>query len=208
MEIDFSTINPSERYFAMVQSIIPRPIAWVLTVNENKSYNLAPYSFFTGICSDPALVIISAGKKINEINKGDLKDTRLNILERKKFVIHIAGTRHLDVLNHSAKELSYGESEVEWLDLNTTSFADFELPRLSDCDIALGCSLYRIDEVGNNAQAVIYGEIEKFYVNDELASVNDRGRLVIEAAKVDPLARLGGSDYSGLGKPLRAERPK
>ena len=208
MEINFSDITPSERYFAMVQSIIPRPIAWVLSDNGNQSFNLAPYSFFTGICSDPALVIISAGRKISDELKGELKDTRLNIIERDFFVIHIAGTKHLEVLNQSAQELPHGESEVTRLGLETSRFENFPLPRLSDCDLALGCSLYRMDEVGNQAQAVIYGEIQVMYVSDDIAQVNERDRLVVDAVKLDPLSRLGGGDYSGLGKALRVERPK
>ena len=66
MILDFNQLAPSQRYFAMVQTIIPRPIAWVLTDNgdarehQPRTLNLAPFSFFTGICSDPPLLMISA----------------------------------------------------------------------------------------------------------------------------------------------------
>ena len=93
----------------MVQTIIPRPIAWVLTRNDSKKrckqdpvevknnevlevsneridqddFNLAPYSFFTGICSDPPLVMISAGKKPSGADAHGL------VVEEEKVAINI-----------------------------------------------------------------------------------------------------------------------
>ena len=74
MIIQFADLKPLQRYHMMTQTIIPRPIAWVLTENDNGSSNLAPFSYFTALCSDPALVVLSIGKKPD----GSLKDTRHN----------------------------------------------------------------------------------------------------------------------------------
>jgi len=203
MFIDFKTISANQCYGTMVQTIVPRPIAWVLTANGDGSHNLAPYSFFTGICSDPPLLMISAGKK----DAAEEKDTRLNIRERNDFVVHIASTRHLESLNKSAATLPHGESEVELAGLELSKIDGFSLPRISDCDIAIACSLYRIDEIGAVPQAVIYGEIQSVTINDDLIIPNDKGRLHIDAKKLDPLTRLGGNFYASLGDILSAERP-
>lgn len=208
MILNFADLSPTQRYFAMVQSIIPRPIAWVLSDNgAPASYNLAPYSFFTGVCSDPPLLMISAGLKRGGAEDGQAKDTRRNVLERKQFVVHIASTAQIDAVNRSAETLPHGTSEISQLGLETRPFDDFPLPRLSACGIALACTLYRIDEIGSAPQAVIYGEIVKAYVADELVQPGDSQRLVLDSQRIDPLARLGGEYYSALGQRLRAERP-
>ena len=84
----------------------------------------------------------------------------------------------------------------------------FSLPRIATCDIAMACKLHRIDEVGNVPQLVIYGEILSLYVNDDLIVPNDKGRLQIDTEALDPLSRLGGSNYSSMGEVLKADRPK
>lgn len=208
MYLDFKSITPTERYFAMTQSVIPRPIAWILSDNGNESYNLAPYSFFTAICSDPPLVLFSAGKKPSGPDQGLPKDSRKNIEERKSFVIHIANTQSLDALNESAATLVHGDSEISRQGLDIEAFDGFELPRLKECDIAMACTLYRIDEVGNTPQSVIYGEVQSLYVNDRVIDTARSDRLIIDPMKVNPLSRLGGNNYAQLGELLSAARPK
>lgn len=208
MQFDLSQMTPTERYFAMTQVVVPRPIAWVLSDNgEPGSYNLAPYSFFTAICSDPPILMISGGKKTTGDEVGREKDTVVNIRERERFVVHIANTGSLDVLNASAATLNHGDSEVTALGLETTEFKDFSLPRLNQCPVALGCKLHRIDEIGNAPQMVIFGEIEMMYVADDTIKTLEP-RLEIDSHKLDPLARLGGANYAGLGEALQAKRPK
>lgn len=204
MLLDFSNMTPNQCYGAMTQVIIPRPIAWVLTDNGDASFNVAPYSFFTGICSDPPLLMLSAGKKDAELEK----DTRLNIRERKNFVVHIPSTRHIDQVNASSATLPHGESEVDLAKLELTEFVGFGLPRIASCDIAIACTLFRLDEIGNVPQAVIYGEIHSIMVNDDLIVANQKGRFELNSSKLDPLSRLGGSAYSALGEALSAQRPK
>ena len=192
----------------MVQTIIPRPIAWVLSDSGDGRLNLAPYSFFSGVCSDPPLIMLSAGKKPEGKEKGQEKDTRMNIRERKHFVVHIPMADMLADVNDSAATLDHGVSEVESLQLDTVPFDGFALPRLAHCKVAMACELYRLDEIGHKKQAVIYGEVKHLYLDDEIVEVNDKQRLVVDPHGVDPLARLGGSYYAGLGDLLSAKRPK
>ena len=204
MQVNFKDLSPNQRYGAMVQAIVPRPIAWVLSDNGEDSFNVAPFSFFTGICSDPPLLMLSIGKKDPSVEK----DTRVNIRERDNFVVHIAGSRHLEQVNVTSASLAHGDSEVEVANLELTEFDGFALPRIANCDIAMACKLHRIDEIGNVPQAVIYGEIISLFVADHLLVANDKGRLQIDALALDPLARLGGSNYSSVGEILTANRPK
>ncbi|MBB3047551.1 flavin reductase (DIM6/NTAB) family NADH-FMN oxidoreductase RutF [Litorivivens lipolytica] len=201
MLIDLQDLSPNRIYFTMIQTLIPRPVAWVLSDNGDDSLNLAPFSYFSGVCSKPPLVMLSIGKKPD----GDIKDTRLNILERKHFVVHIAHREMMEQVTQSSMVLPHGESELAASGLQTTPFGDFALPRISDCRVAYACELYEHHEIG--AQAIIYGLVKQIYLSDDIARETD-GRLQVDAKALDPIARLGGDDYSLIGDIRTIPRPK
>lgn len=204
MKLDFKTLSPNQCYGAMIQTIVPRPIAWVLSDNGDGSFNVAPFSFFTGICSDPPLLMLSVGKK----DEAEEKDTRVNIRERRNFVLHIASTRHIDQVNKTSATLAHGESEIDVANLELISIDGFPLPRIVGCDVAFACELYRIDEIGSVPQAVIYGEIQSIIVDDKLIVPHPKGYFQVDSTILDPLSRLGGNNYGSLGGVLVANRPK
>jgi flavin reductase (DIM6/NTAB) family NADH-FMN oxidoreductase RutF len=188
----------------MTQVVIPRPIAWVLTDNGDHRFNLAPYSYFNAVCSEPPLILISAGKKPD----GSFKDTRLNIEERKHFVVHIAHRELAEPMTQTSRTLPHGESELDWVNLKLAEFTGFSLPRLADCRIAMACELYEIKEVGSLPQSLIFGKVKSVYLDDSVWEEDAKGRLKIHADRVDPIGRLGGSEYVTFGRILRIPRPK
>ncbi len=202
MIIDFQNEQPLTRYHLMTQTIIPRPIAWVLSENDDNTLNLAPFSFFNAICSDPPLVVMSIGKKPN----GDLKDTRRNLMSGRDFVVHIPSREHAEVVNFSAATLDYGDSEVQASNLVLEDFAGCSVPRLRDCHVAYHCRFYELHELGPNQQGIVYAEIKQLYINDTVGQhVGDR--YIIDASKLDPLLRLGGASYAALGEVFNIKRP-
>jgi len=203
MQLDLSDFSSSERYHLMTQTIIPRPIAWALTDSGNSSYNLAPFSYFTAVSSQPALLMLSIGKKGN----GENKDTLTNILNNKKMVIHIASNEQAELVTQTAKTLAHGESEIVYSGLTTTDFEGFSLPRLSDCDVAFGCELYEVKQLGGAQQALVFVEIKQLYINDRVVSKDAKERLKIDASKISPLARLGGGEYAAIADPFTLQRP-
>jgi len=207
MLVNMDELNGTEAYHLMTQSIIPRPVAWVLTENEGavnsvNNYNLAPFSFFTAVCSNPPIIMFSVGKKPS----GEVKDTRRNIERTKRFVLHIAGTDLAQPMTETSRTLDYGESEIERVDLNLTNDWDQALPRVAECEVAMLCELYEMQEIGNNAQGLVFGEIKQVYLSDQVASTEPR--LQIDASKLDPIARLGASEYAALGKVFTIPRPE
>ena len=202
MHIDFKKLSAAQTYFTLIQTVIPRPIAWVLTENESKDYNVAPFSYFTAVSSDPALLMFSIGKK----KDSDMKDTLRNIRDRNQFVIHIADINLADQVNQSAKALPYGESELNAIGLETTMIDNFPIPRISKAKVAFACSLYDIKEIGNTPMSMVFAEIEHAVINDEIITENDN-RYMIESEKLNPLSRLGGNDYAELAKPFTLSRP-
>ncbi|QUM88718.1 flavin reductase family protein [Moritella sp. 36] len=204
MQLNFSDFSANQGYHLMTQTIIPRPIAWVLTDSGDASYNLAPFSYFTAVSSKPALLMISVGEKPN----GDNKDTLTNILKNKKMVIHIASDDQADIVTQTAATLAHGESELANAGLTTTAFDDFSLPRLTQCDIAYGCELYEIKEIGDAPQTLIFVEVKQLYINDTVVSKDAKERLNIAADKMKPLARLGGGEYASITAPFSIQRPE
>jgi len=203
MLLDFSDLETSERYHLMTQTIIPRPIAWVLTDSGSENYNLAPFSYFTALSTEPALLMISVTKKPN----GDVKDTLSNVLKNKKMVIHIASDEQAELVTKTAATLDHGESELTDTDLTTVAFEGFDLPRLAECNIAYGCELYDIKEIGDAPQTLIFVEVKQLYINDKVLNTDNPDRIKVSADKVKPLARLGGGEYASLKKPFSLKRP-
>ena len=203
MNIEMSTLAPSQVYHLLTQTIIPRPIAWVLTESGSENYNLAPFSYFTAISSQPPLLMFSVGSKPN----GEIKDTVRNVLETGQMVIHIANVDFAEAVAQSAATLPHGESEVEASNLELCPMEEFELPRVKDCPIAFGCKLYEIKEIGDSPQHLVFAEIEHVYIDPKMIVDRD-DRLHIDTMKVNPLCRLGGNKYAVLEKTFSVARPK
>ena len=205
MYIDMSTLSPGRVYLTMIQTLIPRPIAWVLSENEDATYNLAPFSYFNAVCSDPPLIMFSVSKQ----QDGRDKDTRANIEARGEFVIHIAHREMANDVTQSSATLAPGESEVSAQGLDLAEFENFSLPRLRDVRIAYACKLDRVLEVGNNnQQGLIFGEVQYLYADDGVLGEDAKGRSIFAAEKIDPIGRLGGGEYTTFGDKFFIPRPQ
>ena len=204
MILDLSELKPAQVYFHMIQTLIPRPIAWVLSEIEQDKYNLAPFSYFNAVCSDPPLIMLSVGKKPD----GSFKDTRVNIEQRKDFVVHIAHREVLDELNRSSATLAANVSELDQLGIETTAFEGSRLPRIRACKIAYACECYQIHELGSTPQSIIYGNVKHIFIDDEIISSNEKGRLKVHADRLEPISRLGANEYMSFGEVISLARPK
>lgn len=203
MLLNFKELEPLEIYRSMIQTIIPRPVAWILSENETGSFNLAPFSFFNAVCSNPPMVMVSIGKK----RDGTLKDTRSNLLRTKDCVIHIAAATDAKAVTASSLPYEYGESEVELGDHQVTLDPSFgRLPKLKGAKVAMACTLERQLEIGPRKQGLILLCIDSLHIDDSLVSSKD-GSLIVDAMGLNPLARLGGDDYGTLGQVMTVDRP-
>jgi len=201
MLVDLTDASPRRAYHTMIQTIVPRPIAWVLSDNGDGGYNLAPFSYFNGVSSDPPLLMISVGRKAD----GSPKDTWRNIDERSHFVVHVANRELLQPIVDSSAPLPHGESELDMLGMATTPVAPFRLPRLVGPCVAMFCQRFAIHAIGDPGQGLILGRIQAVWLDDSIATEHD-GRLTVDATKLDPLARLGGNDYALFGS-IQSAKP-
>ena len=210
MYIDLQSLSAASCYHLMTQSLLPRPIAWVLTANQpgeagQPSYNLAPFSYFNAVCSDPPLVMLSVGHK----SPGEPKDTRRNLVQGGELVIHLPSVEQARDVTASAASLAYGESELECLQAGElVEFPGCPLPRLDAAPLAFHARLHEVHYLGPARQAVIYAELLQVYVRDDAITEDKaRGRYRIDAEKINPLARLGGAEYASLGRLFTVKKP-
>lgn len=205
MLINLSELNTPNVYFTMTQTVLPRPIAWVLSENHDNTLNLAPFSYFNAVCSDPPLVMISIGLQ----DDGSYKDTLRNVMERPELVIHIASSNQLDDLNLSSATLPPGVSEVAAGNLELTDVENHRLPRLANCKVAFMSSVHKIDRIGtHDQQHLVFAQIESIYISDDCVQYDEKNRLAILAEQIRPLSRLGANYYSSFGEMLFARRPR
>ncbi len=202
MQIDCKQISSDQLYFILIQLVIPRPIAWVLSDNGNATYNLAPFSFFNAIASNPPVLMLSVGWK----DESTRKDTWVNIKERSHFVVHIPSVEQVHEVSNSSAVLPHGVSEVDQNHIALEKLEGWPLPKVKGAKVAFMCETYAIHEIGDDPQGLILGRINHIIV-DDIAVSQDRGRTVIDPALINPLARLGGNHYASLGEILTVKRP-
>jgi flavin reductase (DIM6/NTAB) family NADH-FMN oxidoreductase RutF len=194
--LDARDLDPEESYKLMTGVVVPRPIAWVCSANAQSLLNLAPFSAFTFVSNMPVMLGINIGRKA-----GLRKDTAQNIMATREYVVHIANRALAEPLHASAEELPSDVSEVERLGLRTVPSTHVGVPRLELAPVAMECRLHSITPYGDTGAEFFVGEVLCWHVRDGLLR---NGK--IDAWALDPLCRLGGPNYAGLGERI-ALRP-
>ncbi|WP_158589006.1 flavin reductase family protein [Alginatibacterium sediminis] len=203
MIIDLNSLSTNESYHLLTQVIVPRPIAWVLTENQDsESYNLAPFSFFNAVCSDPPLIMLSIGQRPD----GRQKDTLDNIQRSKKVTIHIPSVEHAAEVTESSRSREPNDSEINAQNIKLVDFEGFALPRIENSKIALAGELHLHQTIGRQQQNLVFIELKTAYLESSIVSKSDQ-RLKVDHLGLDPLGRLGGSDYWVNGHSLTIKRP-
>ena len=195
MDIDPASLPPAEAHRLLISCVAPRPIAFVSTVSREGATNLAPFSFFNGVCSDPPVVSIAVATK----RDGSKKDTWRNIEETGEYVINVVTPELMDAVIIGARELPHGESELDLSGEASLPSVRVKPPRLARSPVQMECSLLRIVEVEETA--LILGRILLYHVQDE----------VLREGRVDParlifVGRMGGELYCRTTD--RFERPR
>ena len=193
MEITPGNLEWKDAYKLLVGSILPRPIAFVTTIDENGVANAAPFSFFTAICADPMLICFSPMRRGTD---GKKKDTLANIEATKEFVINIVSEEWTEKMNRCATEYSADIDELERAGLTKELSQTVKPPRVKESKVHLECSLYQVLHFGEQAGAgsLVIGKVEHVHVADELY---ENGR--IDSMNLKPVGRMAGQMYT---KPL------
>lgn len=201
-EIDPRNLAERENYKFLIGSVLPRPIAFVSSQSERGILNLAPFSFFNVVSSDPPRISLAIQRRA-----GEMKDTVRNILANKHFAVHIVSENILHAVNQTAATLDYEKSELDLTNFSLVENTVIDVPSIKEAKIRYECVLdqaltFKNDE-GLITTDLIIGEIVKFHIADDLY---EDGR--IDTRGLNPMSRLAGSDYGAIGGIKTIERPK
>lgn len=179
MHIDPAQQRTIDNYKLLTNLVVPRPIAWVTSINEAGMVNLAPYSFFNAVGSDPLYLVISIGNN----DAGELKDTGKNILSNREFVVNMVTEDLFEAMNVSAADFPPDQSEIDAAGLETAASIHVKVPRVARAQASMECKLHDTQRLGANL--LVIGEVVMFHVADQLVGP----RLHIN--DFAPLGRLG-----------------
>jgi flavin reductase (DIM6/NTAB) family NADH-FMN oxidoreductase RutF len=202
VDIDPKTLSHQENYKLIIGSIVPRPIAFVSTQSEEGILNLAPFSFFNGVCSNPPTVMFSMMRRGTD---GAKKDTLINIEKTGEFVVNVVTEEIVKPMNQTAAEYPSGVDEFKESGLTPLSSVIIKPPRVLESPINLECKLNQIVQIGDGSVGsgcIVIGTVVYFHVRED---VYDNGHIITE--KLKPVARLAGSNYSPVRDIFDLPRP-
>lgn len=191
------TLHPADHevralYFLLNSLVVPRPIAWVSTRAADGTRNLAPHSYFTVAASDPpSLAFTSIGDK----------DTVRNVRATGDFVVHVADHRLVERMNVTAADAPADVSEFELAGVTPVAASQVASAIVAEAPVAMECTLDRVVEVGNGR--LVIGRVEAFHIAERLW--DERGR--VDPARLDAVARMGGSTYATTRDRFELRRP-
>lgn len=199
MEIDPIKLEPRHAHDLLTSAIIPRPIAWVSTINKDGQANLAPFSFFTGVSWSPPILAFSVVNRSN----GTIKDTVINIQKVPEFVVNIVSVDLLSIMESSAKPIPYGTDEFSIAGIHWLPSQKIKPYRIQESKITFECTLERIVTVseGPDAGNLILGRIQLVHVREGLLK-NDRE---VDWFELDVLGRLSGNRYCAVRSVIESE---
>lgn len=200
--IDPKTNTERDNYKLLIGSIIPRPIAFVTTMNDSQIVNAAPFSYFNIVTANPPMISLSVQRKENDI----LKDTTRNILANQEFVVHMVDEDNVEEVNKTAANLPSDESELDHTNFTQVKSTKVAVPGIKEAKVRMECVLEQVIPLGgmdNNGTDLIIGRVVAFHIDD---NIYYDGK--IDPEKLAPTSRLAGQSYATLGTIFEHIRPK
>ncbi|MEB6197412.1 flavin reductase family protein [Mammaliicoccus sciuri] len=199
-EIRPEVLSQKENYKLLIGSIIPRPIALVTTESDDNVLNIAPFSFFNVVSSDPPILSIA----VQRVN-GEMKDTARNIIQNKEAVVHIVDTDNVRDANQTAALLSHEESELERTNFETVDSVEVSVKGLKQSKVRFEGVLYDdivIEKDGQPISDLLLLEVKYYHFDERI--YNDG---YINKEELNAVSRLAGNDYAEIGHTFTIERP-
>lgn len=186
MELDPTDHGSDTLHRVLTTLVSPRPIGWISTVDGDGRDNLAPYSYFNAVSTDPPVVLFSAGTR-----DGERKDTPRNALDTGEFVANLVTEPLAATMNETSAATAGSEFDAAGLERAPSTRVD--PPRVAAAEAALECVVHDHLTVYDNT--VVLGEVVHVHVADDLTTDG-----TVDAATVDTVGRLGGPYYTRLDR--------
>lgn len=200
--ISATDLNSDDMYLLLRDAVMPRPIAWVSTIDGIGQTNLAPFSFFNVVSPNPPVLGFSVGPR-NERRGSpeyELKDTLRNIRETGEFVVNVVPERYMEQMVRTSDPLPHEQSEFAYTGLIEVPSVTIKPPRVGGATVSFECTTYDILDIGKSAW--VMGLVRMIHV-DPAAYVGTKGanqhRIdVLQDIQMRPVGRLGRANYVRL----------
>lgn len=186
MLFDFATLQERDIYKLLVSTVVPRPIAWVVTRDLAGTLNAAPFSFFNVLSSDPPLVAIGIGGH----RPGHVKDTGANIRAHGQFTICLVDAARAEAMNVTAVEFDAEVDEIAEAGLTIAPSSRIDVPRIAESPVALECERFATLDVSNQ-RALVLGRVVAMHIRDDC--VMDPARAYVDTGRLDLIGRMAGA---------------
>jgi flavin reductase (DIM6/NTAB) family NADH-FMN oxidoreductase RutF len=191
MQLKLAELSATQRYHVLSSLVVPRPIAWVTTLNEDGQVNAAPFSYFQLMGENPPLVVLGIGRRTD----GSAKDSFRNIRRSKEFVINVVTEENAELMNLCATDFPPEMSETAALGLDTEPSVLVKPPRLSAAPAQLEGREIQTLLIGGNQ--VVMGELLMVHIRDEFIEAEN---LRVLTEKMHVIGRLQGGTGGGYSK--------
>ena len=182
--LDFADLDGATRYKLLISTIVPRPIAWVTTVDHGGRVNAAPFSFFNVLVGDPPIIAVSIGRRPGG---GGPKDTSALIRATGEFVVNLVGYEQRTQMNVTATDFPADETEIDPAGLDLAPSRFVAPPRIAAAPVSLETRVHQLIEIGENT--IVLGEVVAMHIRD---AAFDRERFHVDTAALDLVGRMGG----------------
>ena len=191
MKFDPGDLSFADVHKLMIGSIVPRPIAFVSTISKDGKNNIAPFSYFNGVCSKPPTIMFAPARRGWD---GKEKDTLVNIRDNKQFVVNIVSENIVEQMVMCATDFDPTVDEFDISRLNAQTSKKVLPPRLKESKVSFECELNQIVEIGDKNPGsgfIVIGTIVLFHIDD---SIYENGHIRLD--KLEPIGRLAGNWYT------------
>lgn len=198
LDFDVAAMERLRLYKIVAGSVLPRPIGVVSTVAANGQHNVAPFSFFNILSSDPPYVAISISR---HLPGGRPKDTLMNIRDVGEFVVNIASEEMASAIDTCAQPFSPEVDEFALSGLTAVASTVVRAPAVSESKVNFECRVYQIIELPKSSYTLVLGEVVHIRVNEEVLEAN--GRINLEELR--PIGRLVGNSFCRIWDSFRLQ---
>ena len=199
--------SSADLYKLMISMVVPRPIAFVSSLDSQGIRNLAPFSYFMACSADPPVVCFVAAHRAGPL---PAKDTLTNIFATKEFVVNIVSEEFADKMNLTSAEVPPDIDEFILSQLTPLASELVRPPRVAESHAHMECRLRQTLPIPNRAgeaNTIVFGDVLRFHV-DEAVLQDPRDAYKIDPGKLRAIGRMGGPTYTRTRDRIDLLRPK
>jgi flavin reductase (DIM6/NTAB) family NADH-FMN oxidoreductase RutF len=200
-------LTPQQNYKLLSGTVLPRPIAFVSTIDANGIRNLAPFSFFTVASANPPIVVFCPlFRPENPKRLTATKDTLANIQATKEFVLNIVSEDFVEKMNQTAAEVPPEIDEWELSGLTAVPSEIVNPPRVGESRMQMECRLLQVVVASDQplGGSLVLGEVLRFHLADDVVNED----LIVDPDKLNAVGRMAGAAYIRTRDRFDLERPK